>query len=408
MIKKALRSARRPRIWVPVLVVLLAVAGSLYWFVLRSTTSSAAAASTSTTRSVAASLTTLQQSISTTGTLTPSVQESVNFAAAGTVTAVNVKAGDTVTTGEVLATIDTLSLNADLLSAKATLANAEAKLTTDTDNSATTEQLAADQAAIDVANSKVTTANDALNSATLTAPVDGIIASMNLTVGQKVSAGGSSSSASSASSASSSGASASSSSSAQFLIVGTASWTVNVTVDDSQVGLVKAGDQAEITVASSTDPIFGTIDSVGLISTSTTSTASYPVVVAVTGSPSGLHDGTSATVNLIYERRTNVLAVPSAAVHTVDGATVVYQTVNGAQVSTPVTTGETADSMTEITAGLNEGDEVLVTVTTGGASTGTGGRTGTGTENRQQQQGGNFGDVVPPAGFGGSAPVGGN
>ena len=41
-----------------------------------------------------------------------------NFAVSGTVTAVNVQEGDTVTAGQVLAVVDTLSLNADLLSAK--------------------------------------------------------------------------------------------------------------------------------------------------------------------------------------------------------------------------------------------------------------------------------------------------
>ena len=397
MIKKALRSARRPRIWIPALVVLLAVAGSLYWFVWRSNTSSTAAASTSTTRSVAAALSTMEQSISTTGTLTPTVQESVNFAAAGTVTAVNVKAGDTVTAGQTLATIDTLSLNADLLSAKATLTAAQARLTTDTANTATAAQLAADQAAIDVANAKVATAADALNSATLTAPVDGIIASMNLTVGQKVSAGSTSNASGSSSSGGATGgtggSNSSATSSAQFTIVGTTSWKVNVTVDDAQVGLIKAGNQAQITVAGAADPIFGTIDSVGLISTSTSTTAAYPVVVSVTGNPTSVHDGTTATVKLIYERRSNVLTVPSAAIHTVNGSTVVYRTVNGAQVNTPVATGETANGATEITAGLAEGDEVLVTVTSGGTGTGT----GTGTQ-QNQQRGANFGGGVPPAG----------
>ncbi len=262
--KKAWRSLRRPRILIPFLVVLLAVGGSVYWFVLRSDTSStAAAASTSQTRSVAASLTTVQLAVSTTGTLTPAVQDSVNFAASGTVTAVNVKSGDTVTAGEVLATIDTLSLNADLLSAKATLAAGEAKLTTDTDNSATAEQLAADQAAIDVAAAKATTATTALAGASLTSPAAGIVASMDITVGQRVFASGGSSSGSASGGAAAGGAASSStaSSSAQFLVVGTDSWVIDVTVDDAQVGLLKAGDQAEITTNSSTSSLFGTITS---------------------------------------------------------------------------------------------------------------------------------------------------
>ena len=101
--------------------------------------------------------------------------------------------------------------------------------------------------------------------------------------------------------------------------------------------------------------------SVGLISTSSGSTASYPVVVTITGSPTGLHDGSAATVTLIYKQLTNVLTVPTAAIHTTTTGKVVYQTVNGKQVSTTVTTGAVGNGVTQVLTGLAEGDEVLVT-----------------------------------------------
>ena len=110
----------------------------------------------------------------------------------------------------------------------------------------------------------------------------------------------------------------------------------------------------------STDPLFGTVSSVGLISTSTGSTAGYPVEVTVTGTPTGLHDGANVTVSLIYEQHFNVLTVPSAAIHTENGQSVVYQMSGGQQVSTPVQAGDSDGTNTEITSGLNEGDEVLV------------------------------------------------
>jgi macrolide-specific efflux system membrane fusion protein len=167
------------------------------------------------------------------------------------------------------------------------------------------------------------------------------------------------------------------------VIVSTTSWVANVTVDDSSINLIKTGIQAQLTVGSSTTPIFGTVTSVGLISTASGSTASYPVVVAVTGSPTGLHDGTAATVSLIYQQLTNVLTVPTTAIHTTGTTKVVYQTVAGKQVSTPITTGKVGNGVTQILTGLVEGDEVLVTTTTAartgaGAGTGTGGRTGYG------------------------------
>jgi len=157
--------------------VLLVAGGAGYWFLVRPGDNAEAATATSQTQWVTASTTTLEKSVSASGTITPKVQEDVDFAASGTVTAVNVKAGDTVTAGQVLATIDTLSLNADLLSAKATLATAQAKLDTDTDNDASDEQLAADQASIDVAQAMVDDATTAMGDATLTAPVAGIVTS---------------------------------------------------------------------------------------------------------------------------------------------------------------------------------------------------------------------------------------
>ena len=144
----------------------------------------------------------------------------------------------------------------------------------------------------------------------------------------------------------------------------TDSWKVDVTVDDAQIGLIAVGDQAQLTTTSSTDPLFGTISSIGLISTASGETASYPVVVTLTGTPTGLHDGTSATVTLIYEQLTDVLTVPTAAIHTVDGQSVVDKVSGDQQVSTPVGVGESDGTNTQITSGLAEGDEVAVTITT--------------------------------------------
>ena len=261
-----------------VVIVAGGIAGGVWWFADRNANATAAA-SGPINRLVAASVGTIKKSITTSGTLTPADQEQVNFAATGTVTAVDVSAGQTVTAGQPLATVDTLQMQATLAADQATLAADQAKLVSDQDTSASDTQIAADQAAIAVAQADVNAAQTALNSATLASPINGIVASVNLTVGQKVTAstGSSGSSAAAASSGtgssgsggsagagagggSASGASGSgtgasssnSSASAQFVLVGTGSWKADVTVDDSQVGLLAAGDQAELTVTGST------------------------------------------------------------------------------------------------------------------------------------------------------------
>jgi macrolide-specific efflux system membrane fusion protein len=372
---------RRTRPWVRVVAValLVGVAGTgVYWFGFREAPAQAATPE-STTTSVAASLSTIQQSVSGSGTLTPTVQEDVSFAVSGTVTSVDVAAGDTVTEGQQLATVDTLQLNAALLQAKADLASAQASLSNAQDEAdgsdSSDAQVAALSAQVDVARTAVDDAEADMAGATLTAPVSGLLTTVDVEVGDAVTGSGSSSgsSGSAGGSTGSTGAmggstgstgssSTTSTSTAQFVIVGTDAWQTSVSVSESDVALLAVGNQAELTTSSSTDTIYGTVTEIGLLSSSSGGVASYPVTVAVTGNPEGLHDGESVDVSIIYERRTDVLTVPASAVTTEDGQSVVTQEgADGGTVTTAVTVGETSGNLVEITEGLAEGDEVLVT-----------------------------------------------
>ena len=64
---------------------------------------------------------TIQQTVASSGTIEPASQANLNFAVSGTVTAVDVKAGQTVTAGQVLATVDTTALSEDVSAAQAQL-----------------------------------------------------------------------------------------------------------------------------------------------------------------------------------------------------------------------------------------------------------------------------------------------
>ncbi len=153
---------RRP--WITVLIVVIVaggIAGGVWWFADRNANATAAA-SGPINRLVAASVGTIKKSITTSGTLTPADQEQVNFAATGTVTAVNVSAGQTVTAGQPLATVDTLQMQATLAADQATLATDQAKLVSDQDASASDTQVAADQAAIAVAQADVNARPDSV------------------------------------------------------------------------------------------------------------------------------------------------------------------------------------------------------------------------------------------------------
>ncbi len=364
-----------------VAVVALAAAGG-WWFGSRDTAAGVEAAATTTTRTVAASLGTLQKTVSATGTLTPAVHEDVSFAVSGTVTSVAVAAGDTVAEGQTLATVDPLELEAALLSARSNLASATASLAdaeeADDGSDAAEAKVASASAQVDLAAARVEDAAASLADATLVAPVAGLLTTVDLAVGDVVQGASSASGAAQASGGATSTAS--------FVIIGTDSWVVETTVDESDVALIAVGDQAELTVDGVTDTVFGTVSEVGLLSTSTSGVAAYPVTIAVTGSVDDLHDGVSVEASIVYERRTDVLTVPAAALRTVDGQTVVTVVDDsGAESETTVTTGETSGSSTEIVSGLAEGDIVQVTVVT--AQSG-GSRSGTTTD-----------DVQPPGGL---------
>jgi multidrug efflux pump subunit AcrA (membrane-fusion protein) len=182
-------------------------------------------------------------------------------------------------------------------------------------------------------------------------------------------------------------------------VISTGSYIVNATVDDTEVGSVQNGDQAVIVPDGASTPVYGTVSSVGLIASTSSGVASYPVTIAVTGSPKGLYAGASATVTLIVRQLSNATTVPTTAIHYTSAGAVVYEMANGHQVAHPVTVGMTSGGETQITSGLSVGDEVVVTVPrTGGATTGGTTRSGTGTRGTGT---GGFGGGFGGGGFGG-------
>jgi multidrug efflux pump subunit AcrA (membrane-fusion protein) len=147
-------------------------------------------------------------------------------------------------------------------------------------------------------------------------------------------------------------------------VIGGKKWTVSASVDDTQVDLVARNDQVQITTDASSTPVFGTVRSVSVMASSSSTSASYPVDISVTGSPSGLHDGEAATVSIIYKQHTNVLTVSTAAIHSDGSAKYVYVDDNGSQAKRTVRTGLSSDGTTEIKSGLKSGDQVYVETVT--------------------------------------------
>src|ERR1039457_4974823 len=344
----------RPRIALPAVVIVVAAASLGAWAATRSTGSAGP-----TYRVIPAVTTTIRQALSTSGTIQPATTDTLSFSAAGQVTAVDAQVGQRVTTGQTLATMDSPTLKAQAAQAEASLAGAQSQLSQDQASSASSAQVASDQASVNAAQSQVDSANAALSGATLTSPIDGIVVTVGFTAGQQITGGGGGESGGGSGGGSSGGGSGSSASS---ITVISANDVINANVDATVVGQIKTGDQAVITTEGAAGPVLGTVASIGLIASTSSRVATFPLVIHVTGTPSGLYEGASATVSIIYRQPTNALAVPAAAVLVSGGKTVVYTIIKGHRVARDVTTGLTSGGLTQITSGLTVGEQVVVNI----------------------------------------------
>ena len=345
---------------------------------------------------VSATSSTIRQSVSASGTIQPAHRADLTFTVSGTVLSVPVAAGDQIKAGAVLATVDSASLQATVTSAQANVTATQDQLTAQQSASSSAVQIASTQAQLVDAQGKLTDARAALSAASMTSPITGTVAQVNIAVGDKV--GNASSSGSSGSSSSAAAASSSSSTTAQIVVISTTAWVVQASVGSADLPSLKKGLQAEITPSGSATKVFGTVESVGIIAASSSSgSATFPVTITVTGSPKGLYAGGAADVSIIVRQIENLLSVPTNAVHTEGGKTVVYQMKDAAQVSTPVKVGTVYGAVTQILSGLKAGDKVVATSFRPG-----GGRPSGGTGTRQG--GGTGGGVPGGGGFDGPPP----
>jgi multidrug efflux pump subunit AcrA (membrane-fusion protein) len=409
---------RRPVVIVPAAIVLI---GGAVFFGLRSGKSNAAnpQASTTTDQLFTVEPTTMQQTVSASGTIEPSDTEDLSFTSAGTVTAVNVKAGQKVKKGAVLATIDSAALQSALQQANAGYQSAQAQLTDDESTGASSAQIASDMANVAAQNANVAAAYVGLLGASLKSPIDGTVATVDLTVGQSLSSTGGSgtdvtgtgngSGRSPSSSSSGNGNNGNSngnsnnSSSTQVEVVSN-SFVVNLNVDTATVGKVKVGQTATVTPTTSSGTsrgnggfgfpggfaisnfggggsntngsgnansqtntavgaaATGTVTSVGTVASSSSGVATFPVVLTIDGAPDAFHAGASASAAIVYSQKPNVLAVPISAVTQSGGASYVTVSTNGKTAIRTVTTGTTANGQIEITSGVRAGEQVVVTL----------------------------------------------
>jgi trimeric autotransporter adhesin len=246
---------------------------------------------------------------------------------------------------------------------------------------ATAAQLAADQASLDAANAQLSEARQDLAAASLTAPISGTVALANVTPGQQVTG------------------SQGTGTSADFVIEGAGGEEATTTVSVSDVGEIRVGQPATITLDGSATPLSGQVVAIGMLSSSSsTGTASYPVTIGLAAGAPTLFAGSDAQVAITLAKVSDAISVPTSAVEGIGAASFVTVLQAGKQVRVRVVVGATGPVLTQVSSGLTVGEQVVLAdlssplptntnpfaargLTTGGGGFG-GGRTGTGTTGR--------------------------
>ncbi|MBV9134622.1 MAG: HlyD family efflux transporter periplasmic adaptor subunit [Chloroflexi bacterium] len=183
---------------------------------------------------------------------------------------------------------------------------------------------------------------------TLTAPFDGSIGSVSLTVGQTLTG-----STQTDSNGQPIGA-------IQLIASGADSIVASAT--ESEVAQLNKG--ASVSVSFPGLPgqtTSGTISDIGATASVANNQVTYPVHIDVPATPTGVKFGMTAQASVTTDEAKNVLVAPSRAIRTVNGQTLMSKIGSDGQVQdTPVQVGRTYGTNVEVLGGVGEGDVVAI------------------------------------------------
>jgi multidrug efflux pump subunit AcrA (membrane-fusion protein) len=204
------------------------------------------------------------------------------------------------------------------------------------------EELRQATAEVARAQSALTNVQVQLSYATITAPIDGVIASVSTQEGETVAAGFNA---------------------PTFVtIIDLDRLQVDAYVDEVDIGRVRPGQEALFTVDTFPGREFkGKVAAIYPKAVIQDNVINYDVVVEILDRDHGdLRPEMTASVTVLLEAKTGVLAIPAKAVKRERGKNVVYVSSNGQPEPRNVTIGWKDGQWIEVLAGLQEGQTVLV------------------------------------------------
>ncbi len=249
----------------------------------------------------------ISQTINATG---PIQSGTYNLSPTGTATKINeidVKVGQKVKKGWVLARLDKTALQDAVDQAQASVDADQSNLNNATGDAA----IAQAQGQLDVANKQLDAAKHNLDTATLIAPHDGVVTAINGNVGGTAGAGGS---------GSASGGTGTTSASGSFIqLVDLSGLQVQANVNESDTANVKKGDPVTFTVNAYGDREFkGKVNSISPAGVSSANVVTYPVTIDVdmdSAKNANLFPNMTANVTVTVLQHKNVETVPVTAIN---------------------------------------------------------------------------------------------
>lgn len=322
--------------------------------------------------------TTIQTSITATGTIEPVTSVTVGTQVSGIVAKLYVDYNSVVRKGQVIAELDRTNLISELNAQKANLASAQSSLNYQQSNferyktlyekglvsadEYESARLQYEQSKQQVAQSResVQRAQTNLGYATITSPIDGVVLSKAVEEGQTVAA--------------------SFNTPELFTIAqDLTNMRVIADIDEADIGGVKEGQRVTFTVdAFPEDQFEGTVTQVRQQATTESNVVTYEVVISAPNNDLKLKPGLTANVTIFTLEKNNVLAVPSKAlrfqpneallkedekVEDCEGMSKLWTKEGNVFKAHKVETGTTNGVLTEITSGISAGTEVLTDFT---------------------------------------------
>jgi len=287
----------------------------------------------------------LRQTATATGTLNPVVNVTVGSQVSGRVCKLYVDYNSTVKSNQVIAEIDPATYKAAVEQARADLASSKAnaelqgveakrstelfndKLVSSSDHDTAVATFHEAEATVQIKEALLHTAEANLGYCKIISPVDGVVISRAVELGQTVAS--------------------SFNTPTLFQIANDLTkMQIDTAVDEADIGRVKKGDQVDFTVDAYPNRTFhGAITQVRNAPTTVNNVVTYDTVIGVTNSDYSLKPGMTASVSIVAARRHQVLEIPNAALRfqPPDMAAVETNTISGAGHNSSSTHRDQAD-----------------------------------------------------------------